>query len=229
MSLLAPLRLLWCAAAVSGTLYLRQPPVGDTAGSELAQLTTGNPLLCGMHCNIAGSGCVGFHHTGSTCRLFSALYAGLDGTFVRQLRPVPAGYSACGRTAYRILPPMGRDLAKAACAQQPGGRMAIPITAEERNCVSQLGAEANAIPGFNPANLDYPHVLYIGVLVHGPAPAYTYTDLENNPLELPADVWEAGQPNDNRDLAYTTLVNGLYTDWHTWGILMNVCELGLFE
>ena len=228
MSPLVPLRLLWCVAAVAGTLYLRRVPDGDTPGSELAQLSTDSRIFCSLHCQLAGGGCVGFHHSGTACRLFSALYPGLDGTFVRQLRPAPEGYSACGHTAYRIYPPMGRDLVKEICAAS-NGRMAIPITAEERNCVQTLGAQANAVPGFNPTNLDYAGVLYIGVLVHGPGPTYTYTDLENSPLELPADVWMEGQPNDNRDLAYVTLMNGLYTDWHTWGVLMNVCEVGLFQ
>ena len=206
-----------CVAAAGGTLYRRELPGGAGSGSELAQLTASTNSQCGIHCQRAGTDCVGFHWSGAACRLFSTLQPGLEGTFVRQ---------ACIRNSYRILPPMTRDAAKAACAAK-GGRMAIPITAEDRTCVQALAKQASEVPGFNPPNLDYPHVVYLGVLVHGPGPAYTFTDLENNPLELPADVWDEGQPNDNRDLAYVTLVNDLYTDWHTWGVLMNVCEVGL--
>ena len=230
MPALRLLRLLACVAAAGGALYQRQTPdsAGSSAGSELAQLVANTNSQCGLHCQRAGSACVGFHRSGAACRLFSALYPGLGDTFVRQLRPPPAGYSACGRTAYRVWPPMSREMAKEVCAAA-GGRMAIPVTAEERACVQTLATEANNVPGFNPPNLDYAHVVYLGILVHGPGPDYSFTDLENNPLELPADIWDEGQPNDNRVLAYVTLVHDRYTDWHSWGVLMNVCEVGLFE
>ena len=225
------LRLLACVAAAGGALFQRQTPddpAGSSAGSELAQLVASTNSQCGIHCQRAGSACVGFHRSGAACRLFSALYPGLGDTFVRLLRPPPAGYSACGSTAYRVLPPMARDLAKEACAAA-GGRMAIPITAEERTCVKAVVTEANNVPGFNPPNLEHPHAAYIGVLIHGPGPDYSFTDLENNPLELPADIWWENQPSSNTALAYVTLLESRYFVWNTWSLLMNVCEVDLSE
>ena len=207
---LLPLLLLWCAAsaAAGGSVYVRRTP-NRGAGGDL-----GGGALCALLCEHAGVACVGVRLEGGACRLLSGLTAGQSGTFVR----------GCGShpVAYRAVPPMSRPDAVAECAAD-GGRMAVPLSAEQRGCVQRVVNVAGATPGFLPSNADHVDKAYVGLLVHGPTEYHT-TDLLGVPVDVPPEAWEPGQPNDGRTLAYMAIAEALLLDYNTAAVMMNVCE-----
>ncbi|KAF0306086.1 hypothetical protein FJT64_002470 [Amphibalanus amphitrite] len=166
-------------------------PPGAGAISRLPVEVAGSVVLCALHCERAGPACVGFRAEGAAgCVLLSGLTAGRGGTFVR----------GCGglRLAYRAVPPMPRPAAEAECAAD-GGRMAVPLSSQQRGCVQRVVDAAGAVPGFLPADAEHTDVAYVGLLVHEPT-EYRTTDLRGAPVTVPDDAWEPGQPNDGAEL-----------------------------
>ena len=215
MSALAVTLLCWAAvpAAAAGSLYVRSTPSRGSGGELPSAPSAGSTIQCGLFCERAGLACVGFRLEGGTCRLLSGLTAGQSGTFVR----------GCGShpVAYRAVPPMSRPDAEAECAAD-GGRMAVPLSAEQRGCVQRVVDAASATPGFLPAGVRA-GVAYLGLLVHGPA-EYSTTDLLGAPVHVPPEAWAAGQPNDGKVLAYVVMDKTMLFDYYTTDSLTNVCE-----
>ena len=209
--------LLGCVTlAAAGSLYV-QKTLSRGFGGELGLYEArGRALLCALQCERAGVVCVGFRMEGGSCRLLSGLTAGQSGTFVRGCggRPI----------AYRAIIPMTRPQAVAECAAD-GGRMAIPLSGDERSCVQQVVDVAGATPDFLPDTIAYNFMGWVGLLAHGP-PDYNITDLEGNAVTVPEDALQPNQPDDS-EYAYMAFAHGQMFDYRIGAIIMNICEFPL--
>ncbi|KAF0303639.1 hypothetical protein FJT64_002869 [Amphibalanus amphitrite] len=223
--------LLGCATLTTATVFRRQNISEPFEGSELSRLTAHSNVHCGAACQRAGTSCQAFRYSNSSCTLLSEPSSGYEGTFERLPSPPPTGYTACGTTAYRILPPMLRVLAVAACAED-GGRMAVPLALQQRQCIQDLLLAASMEPGFDPATLTLTDTAYVGMTVTGSGADSEVTDLTGAPLEVPAGAWAPGEPDGALlSLPMSVVLSGtLFRDWAIDSdLLMNVCEVSLLE
>ena len=214
----------------AASVFRRQQSSAPVAGLELSRLEAVSKVQCGAACQRVGAGCLAFRYSRPTCTLLAEPPAGQTDTFERLLLAPPAGYSACGAKAFRVLPPMLRALALTDCSEH-GGRMAVPLTAAHSDCIRVELAVASATPGFNPLTLTITDTAYVGLTVRGPD--RSVTDLSGAPVSVPTAAWAPGEPDGlllEGHSAPVVLSSAGLRDWAIDSdLLMNVCELSLLQ
>ena len=218
-----------CCPAVA--LY-RTATFTDTCAEPVpVQLAAFSRAQCALVCLLHAPPCRSFTHESGVCRAFSGAPAGAEGGVfsLSTLHPVPTEYTVCADRAYRVLgPERGTDPAQQRCSVPAGGRLAVPLAAQQRalavQLITQLGGEQVA----QGADLDHASAAFIdGLLEVQPDGVLRYRSLHNGSLlNISAEVFADGQPQSTHQ-ALCIDQTGRYYEYNVESPLMSLCEIPL--